>query len=388
MDILFKFDTPPEKTPLIAVPGLYSVLPKDNYFLNRVYIFDLPIENGVGSLSVDYSSLTAIEFKNDDELHYRRIKRGRDIEIMDQGFTLLPKKKMVGWNQGRGFQLIDINRKKVSYWSICSEMEDNIEALQCLDEEKMIFLFEVRNASRKGFNDPLSLKFQPGDWRVFLKTVDLSDKPVKGISENLIDISDRESFWTVHNKTIYYFSEKAGRLLAFNENLKPIYPPLVDAFNKIASIGAGAAIGTLIFHPNLSFAIISIGVNSDTTNLLPLYYIALLKDNECKFVPLFGGKEEIHFKKFTFSPDGNWLVFSYTADYDAPPHYYYMKVNPKNPMFLEPPKYLGNIFAKKRVQPLTTAWSTKPLSFVVCDGKVIYRWNMEKVAAGRRQDQH
>lgn len=384
MDILFKFEPPPSQLPLSAIPMIYPVYPHDSYFVGKVYIFGLPLDNSVGSLSIDYSSLTAITFGEGDHLKFRRIKRKRDIEIMGNGFTILPNKKMVGWNQGRGFQLIDISNKKLTYWSICGDMEDNIETINCLDEDKKIFAFEVRTSNRRGFDVPFSLKYTPDQWYVFLKVVDLSGKTVNLLSEKIIDIADNDGLWTVHNKSIYYFSDKARRFLAFDSNLKSINPPFVDAYNKLGMLKTYMT--SLLFHPTLPFAIFRIFVQGNDSSLIPESWISIFEKDSCKILPLFLGKESIHCKKFTFSPDGNWLIFTYTSEYEAPPHYYYMKVSPKNPMFLESPQYLGNIFAKTGGKGITTAWSTKPTSFAVCDGKAIYKWNMEKVTAGKKQD--
>ena len=39
---------------------------------------------------------------------------------------------------------------------------------------------------------------------------------------------------------------------------------------------------------------------------------------------------------------------------------------------------LGNALREDAIGPTGTAWTTKPTAFVMCDGKILYRWNLDK----------
>ena len=70
---------------------IYTLKPRDSYYNEKVYIFDIPRANSVGSLNIYYSSLTAIEFDRNGKLDYNRIKRKRDIDMMDGNSLMLPE---------------------------------------------------------------------------------------------------------------------------------------------------------------------------------------------------------------------------------------------------------------------------------------------------------
>ena len=253
-----------------------------------------------------------------------------------------------------------------------------------IDEDSMLFAFEIITKDKKKYQLP-PLEDGPEDWYVILKVIDLSEKNQKYISEKMVDISKQDIFWTVHDGVIYHYCKKINQLFAYNKKLNTVKSPLVDSFNKVAAYGAGASLCYLQFHKTLPFAIIGISVKNDTSFILPYHHIAILKDGKCKFVPFFLGRTALNIDDFYFSPDGNWLVFQYSSEYQGSPHYYFMKINPENPVFLEQPRYLGKTSAKHG-RGITTAWSTNPTCFVVSDGTFLYRWDMEKADKGKLQN--
>jgi hypothetical protein len=85
---------------------------------------------------------------------------------------------------------------------------------------------------------------------------------------------------------------------------------------------------------------------------------------------------------FQFSPDGKWLVFRDDSEMIlqsiANPTFVAMPVDANNPMFLGKPRILGKVM-RENARPTSTAWITKPLSFVVSDGKVLYKWELNNL---------
>jgi len=85
---------------------------------------------------------------------------------------------------------------------------------------------------------------------------------------------------------------------------------------------------------------------------------------------------------FQFSPDGKWLVFRDNSErvlQSMPnPTFVAMPVDVSMPMFLGKPKVLGKVM-RENGRPTSTAWIAKPLSFVVSDGKVLYKWELDEL---------
>ena len=83
---------------------------------------------------------------------------------------------------------------------------------------------------------------------------------------------------------------------------------------------------------------------------------------------------------FQFSPDGRWLVFRDESEevlQNIPnPTFVAMPVDGDRQMPLGKPKVLGKVM-RDNAQPTSTAWIKKPLSFVVSDGLVLYKWELD-----------
>ena len=62
----------------------------------------------------------------------------------------------------------------------------------------------------------------------------------------------------------------------------------------------------------------------------------------------------------------------------ANPTFVAMPVDVNREMPLGQPKNLGKVM-RRNACPTSTAWIKEPLSFVVSDGKVLYKWELENL---------
>ena len=86
--------------------------------------------------------------------------------------------------------------------------------------------------------------------------------------------------------------------------------------------------------------------------------------------------------RFEFSPDGDWLVFRDNSERTRSvtnPIFVAMPVDGSKQLPLGKPHILGKVL-RENAYPTSTAWIKKPESFVVCDGQVVYKWELGQLS--------
>jgi hypothetical protein len=91
------------------------------------------------------------------------------------------------------------------------------------------------------------------------------------------------------------------------------------------------------------------------------------------------------YDNFTFSPDGKWVVFRDHSKDSQNPVFVAVSIDEKNPLLLGKPIKLGRAIREGATGPTGTAWATGPTSFVMCDGAVLYKWNLEDFTGMRKE---
>jgi hypothetical protein len=222
--------------------------------------------------------------------------------------------------------------------------------------------------------------------------------------------------WFVYQKKIFIYNDSTTKLEAFDENFKPVSHPLADAFNR-NNVGF-RCMQEIAIHPTLPFALIveqgkwpsdkwlsnfdslppkERNIATDTlyneAHRLSLYLFRWNETDEKKrFVPLLSLAGSIwnsynpanSYSHFTFSPDGKWLVFrdgsmrGDNVNSSQNPVFVAVPLDEKLPFLLGKPIKLGNAMREDAIEPKSTAWTTKPTAFVMCDGLAIYRWNLDR----------
>jgi len=222
--------------------------------------------------------------------------------------------------------------------------------------------------------------------------------------------------WFVYQKKIFIYRDSTTKLEVFDENFKPTTHPLADAFNR-NQVGF-RCMQEIAIHPTLPFALIieqgkwptkkalqeadslpaeekrkARRVIFDEARRLTLYLFRWNETDEKKrFVPLLSLAGSIwnnynpanSYSHFTFSPDGKWLVFrdgsmrGDNVNSSQNPVFVAVPIDEKLPFMLGKPIKLGNAMREDAIEPKSVAWTTKPTAFVMCDGLIIYRWNLDR----------
>jgi hypothetical protein len=199
----------------------------------------------------------------------------------------------------------------------------------------------------------------------------------------------------------------------FDEQFKPVNHPLAMAFNQ--NCKEFRSLNEIILHPTFPFAlIIELGRDPDQKILdaIPAdKYVELSEpiraeqrrrtlyrfhwsesDPKKRFIPLISIAGSIwgsynptnSFSEFTFSPDGKWVIFRDYSESSDNPVFVSVPIGANNPLYLGKPIKLGNALRKDAIGPKGTAWTTNPTAFVMSDGLILYRWNMDKIPSLQR----
>lgn len=364
------------------------------------YVFAVPKDNMVGTNELD-NAITLLEFKNDEELEQHVVKK--DFMEMVTGpfeFKFLPvwSEKEIAYSQSRGFLLVNIQDKKVEIHTIIPGLDDIIENLKVLDGSKRSFVFEA-NLPAEGLSN----------YEKILKVIRFENDTFTVLAEHPAGIKTGSYTepWFVYQKKIFIYKDSTTKLEVFDEQFKPVSHPLAESFNQ--NNKTFRRLKEIVTHPTLPFAlIIELGkipdqkvldsIPSDKFEELsePILaerrrrtlYLFRWNENDSKqqFVPLVSIAGSIwssynpknSLDNFTFSPDGKWVVFK-DHSYDSKnPIFVAAPINEKNPFYLGKPIKLGNALRGDAIGPTGTAWTTNPTAFVMCDGMVLYRWNLDK----------
>lgn len=387
--------------------GDYEVmLPRSTYcpgdFIR--YVFAVPKDNMVGTNELD-NAIKLLEFKNDEELEQHTVKK--DFMEMVTGpfeFRFLPvwSDEEIAYSQSKGFLLTDIVNKKVEIHTISPGMyAGDIENVAVFDGAARIFVLEVLKSSGNGVADIWDEKT--------LKVIRFENDTFTVLAEHPAGIktSAYTEPWFVYQKKIFIYNDSTTKLESFDENFKPVAHPLAETFNQNSKIFR--RLQEFKIHPTIPFALVTeIGKEPDVSKLNNLSPEAKLKaleplydeagrrtlflyrwtehDEKMRMTPLLSiagsiwksYNPEDNYSNFDFSPDGKWCVFRDHTGNSKNPVFVAVPINEKNPLLLGKPIKLGNAMRGDAIEPKSITWTTKPTAFIMCDGMLIYRWNLDR----------
>jgi hypothetical protein len=213
--------------------------------------------------------------------------------------------------------------------------------------------------------------------------------------------------WFVYQNKIFIYRDSATKLEVFDENFKPVSHPLAEAFNQNSKLFR--RLQDIKIHPTMPFALVTeIGKEPDVSKLSNLSPEAKLKaleplydeagrrtlflyrwtehDEKLRMTPLLSiagsiwksYNPEDNYSNFDFSPDGKWCVFRDHTGNSKNPVFVAVPISEKNPLLLGKPIKLGNAMRGDAIEPKSVTLTTKPTAFIMCDGMVIYRWNLDR----------
>jgi hypothetical protein len=395
--------------PVIMDYGDYEkVVSPETYSLGEEirYIFAVPKNNTVGTNELD-NAITLLEFRNDGELKRHIVKRNfMEMVTGPFEFRFLPvwSDREIAYSQSKGFLIINIPEKKVEIHTVIPGLDDNIENLAVLDEEKRIFVFEIISDAAGILNYDKTLRiiqFTNGSSSVLAEHS--AGKKTSSYTEP----------WFIYEKKIFVYNDITTKLEVFDEQFKSVNHPIADVFNKNSKIFR--SLRDFKIHPSLPFALITeIGKEPDISKfdtlppeeklkaLEPIYaelsrttlflFQWTQQDEKKRMIPLLSSIGSIwksynpkdNYGDFEFSPDGKWFVFRDYSESSDNPVFVAVPISTNNPLYLGKPIKLGKVLRQNATGPRGTAWITNPTAFVMSDGLVLYRWNLDNIPSMER----
>jgi len=342
-------------------------------------IFSVPSENAVGTNSIN-NAITLLKFRN-DELHYEELKRDfvGGVGIGDKFYPRMFKGPWIGYTQTRGFLLFNCEERYGVRYMPPMTGDEYYTDVQTFDEEKFRFVFQRKEAYwPEGIRHLDLVEFNPDGTFRMLATMKAGKHEIRYLEP-----------WAIQNKVLFLYNEENSTIQAFDSLFHTVSHPFCDLFNIQKDF---QRLDQIEFHPNAPFAVL-VEIEKHKRDKYRIFLAAWENpDPEKRFVELlrqdismFSGWHDLDglsCSHFEFSPDGRWLVFRDDSEAlvqdVASPTFVAMPVDPKREMPLGKPEILGKVL-REYARPNSTAWITTPLSFVVCDGQILYKWELDKL---------
>jgi len=338
-------------------------------------IFPVPVENAVGTNVIDFA-ITLLRFEG-DKIHYEQLIKGHPGASAGGLYSHCPvfDKEWIAYGQSRGFSLFNIKTKQFVDHTPYPQLEKRITAVAPVTSQPFTFLIQIERGNT------------PVDDRV-LQIVRFD---LKGNFEVLAELEqigrhygEKGEPWCFSERTFINYNRKDTLLEAFDLNFKPVQHPLCSLFNNRKKDDIDISrLNSFIAHPKLPFAILKEYIEGQGSRIWLLRWNQ--NEKEEIFLELIGQKLSVFsdIKKliathFEFSPDGKWLVFRDGSEEPKNPMFIAMPVDEDEKYFLGKPKMLGKVL-RKNAGPVSSAWIEEPLSYVVSDGMVLYKWELNNL---------
>ena len=345
---------------------------------DNIDIFSVPVKNAVGTNSIN-NAITLLRFNN-DQIVFDELRRNF-IDGVGSGNKYYPgifSDKWIGYTQTRGFLLFNVQDKSFADQIPLQSGDEYFTKVVSFDAEKQQFLFQLRDDRYLESKRFLRL-FQFDLQGNYQQISDFETGPHG-------DVGYSEP-WAIQNKTVFIYDDDSIKITAYDSNFKQVAHPFCDLFNSLKEF---RSLDQLTIHPTLPIAIL-VEIEREERSGYKVYlanwenpdpdrrFIELL-DQE---ISVFSGLDIQHLSvsDFQFSPDGDWLVFRDESEVQrgvTNPIFIAMPVNGKREMPIGKPQMLGKVM-RENAYPTSTAWIKEPLSFVVSDGLVLYKWELNNL---------
>ncbi len=337
-------------------------------------IFSVPEENAVATNGLN-NAITLLRFEK-DKISYDELRKDfiQGVGSGDKFYPGIFSDQWTGYTQTRGFLIFNLKNRSFADHIIIKPSYEWITNVGTINGKKKEFLFQVCRSDEKRFLRIMEFDGKGGFKQI--SELQAGQHPVSYIEP-----------WAIQNETIFIYNNDSVQITAYDTNFKPVHNPLCDLFNGIDHF---RCLSEFKIHPTLHFAVL-IEINRDERSG---YKVWLARwnhpDPDQRFIELLGQDISILSQKpnlkglkcsdFQFSPDGKWLVFRDNSEMVsqriANPTFVAMPVDGSLEMPLGKPRILGKVM-RENAGPTSTAWIIKPESFVVCDGQVLYKWELE-----------
>ncbi|MBN1577402.1 MAG: hypothetical protein JW913_12665 [Chitinispirillaceae bacterium] len=337
-------------------------------------IFSVPVDNAVGTNSIN-NAITLLRF-NGDQIEYDEVRKDfiNGVGCGDKYYPGIFSDRWIGYTQTRGFLLFNLKDKSFSDNIIIGPSYEWITDAAFTGGGPLQFMFQVCRSDEKRF----------------LRIFDFEENGKFHLHSELQAGPHKVGYiepWAVQNKTVFIYNNDSIRITAYDMNFKPVQHPFCEVFNTIKSF---RRLDQLVLHPHLPIAV-CVEITREGRGAYKAWLINWKHtDHEKRVIELLGQDismfsewrelKGLKCSGFQFSPDGKWLVFRDDSEMVLQsienPTFVAMPVDGARQMPLGRPKVLGRVM-REHAQPTSTAWIAKPLSFVVSDGLVLYKWELE-----------
>ncbi len=341
------------------LPEMYPVVK------GTINIFSVPEPEAVGTNDIN-DAITLLRFGKGN-LEYKEVKRSFVQQVSGGDLSFMPvfSKDVIGYSQTRRFILFNIHNGSFSKYRIGQSLDDGVSKVLPLDPVKSLFLFEMNTFPIE--DDPTSVRF----FKIFNFSQSKEDQ-VAYLSTGNEGINKQP--WALQSKILILYNDSSRTLHAYDMNFKEISHPLVTAFNENAK--KFRLIDQLYMHPTLPFAVlVDIPLHHRSNYIV---WVIRWDKRDPEIFPILGLDKEVYCSGFEFSPDGKLLLYRDQTANSSNPDYVIFPVDSSQPAFLGKPRRLGNL-PRKPATAFTGAWIAEPLSFVVTDGQILYRWRLDGV---------
>ena len=376
-------------------------------------IFPVPVKNAVGTIDID-NSITVLKFQGDtipDQDIVAKDFLGEVNGDFDFGFCPVFSDEWIVYTQTRWAVVANIKTGKVISPILTMSLDDLIGGIVSLDTAKNLFVVNKLTPAFEGSHQMLNIMHLENDRFISLGEIN------GGVDMGLT----YKTPWLVNDRKIITYDSAANKLLCHGSDLRPSTHPFVEIFNR--NSGKFRKLKEMVIHPSLPFGlVVEVGKDLDWNKLdkMPLtektrrikdalykqqeihalyllrwdtsdtskQYTAIHTDALSMFPPLAVKQ----YSRFSFSPDGKWLVFGHEDMRQDDrgnfigglqnPFFVALPVDEKNPFFMGKPLFLGRTMHPDEVYT-TSAWATDPTAFVAADGKCMYKWDLDNLYMAR-----
>ena len=377
------------------------------------HIFPVPVNNAVGTIDFD-NAITILKISGDTTPEYDIVAKDFLSEVngaFDFGFCPVFDEETIVYTQTRWAVVANIKTGKVISPVLTMSLDDYIIGLHSLDTANNSFII-TRATPGPNFYDK------------YLHVMKLEKD--KFINSGEIKAGcwavNYDTPWIVHERKIITYDSAANKLLCHDADLQSATHPFVDIFNR--NNKKFRKLKEMIIHPSLPFGlVVEVGkdINKKELEKLPvgsnersilldklaeiseIHAIYLLRwdtpDTNKQYIPIHTNAFSLlpplaveQYSRFTFSPDGKWLVFGHedmSKDKSgnliggkSQPFFVALPVDETKPYFFGEPLFLGRTLIKGNLLK-STAWATNPTSFVAADGLCLYKWDLGNIHTAR-----
>jgi|GEM_PF-1465065 len=348
-------------------PGSVYSLPEKIQNIGLADLFAIPVHNAVGTNAM-HNAITSISFNGKSpkfdviRQDFLKYVSGGDLSFLEQFSN-----SIIAYAQSRRFVVFDVHTGKFRTYIIAPGIKQGITKVALYDAPNVLFIFDIEEFDKDSPVPIADYTLAKIDARAELVDKDiqiiLPNEPERLKAHYLLEkkVETRKKQWLIHNKQIFIYYGNTIEVL--DSDFKTSTHPLQSAFKNIQDYVGD--IKNLLIHPTLPLAIL-IDRQSKLNGKYNVWAILWDEKGAHQSYLLF---DKYTTKNPTFSPDGQWLLYSISGSL------YAAAVDPLLQQHIGPPIKLGSPSAISGY-----AWIHEPQAFVVSTGYELYRWDISNAA--------